>query len=76
VLHAIKIKPRPVGIAPNVAGNLKDSAIRRQREMAVLRQRVELDRRVRAGGSDDGPGGNARREPGRIKRALLTGLSE
>jgi hypothetical protein len=40
------IKPLPPGVAANVAGNSKDKTIRREREMAVLRQRVEFDWRV------------------------------
>lgn len=46
MLHAIKIKPLPAGAAPNPASSIKDPAIRREREMAVLRQRVEFDWRV------------------------------
>ena len=46
VLHAIKIKPLPADTAPNPASSIKDPAIRREREMAVLRQRVEFDWRV------------------------------
>jgi hypothetical protein len=34
------------GVAANVAGNSKDKTIRREREMAVLRQRVEFDWRA------------------------------
>lgn len=46
MLHAIQIKPLPAGTAPNPASSIKDPAIRREREMAVLRQRVEFDWRV------------------------------
>jgi len=31
------------GANSNVAGNSKDKALRREREMAILRQRVEFD---------------------------------
>jgi len=34
------------GAAANVAGNSKDKAMRREREMAALRQRIEFDWRV------------------------------
>jgi hypothetical protein len=40
------IKPLPSGANANVAGNSKNAALRREREMAVLRQRVEFDWRV------------------------------
>ncbi|MGP0026926.1 MAG: hypothetical protein ACLPKE_26750 [Streptosporangiaceae bacterium] len=43
VLHRVIIRPLPAGAAPNVAGNSKDKASRREREMAILRQRVEFD---------------------------------
>ena len=46
VLHAINIKPLPAGAASNPAGSAKDPAIRRERETAILRQRVEFDWRV------------------------------
>ena len=46
VLHRVIIKPLPPGAASNVAGNSKDKAIRREREMAILRQRAEFDWRV------------------------------
>jgi hypothetical protein len=46
VLHKIIVKNLPPGTANNPAGNIKDPAIRREREMAVLRQRVEFDWRV------------------------------
>jgi site-specific DNA recombinase len=46
VLHRVVIKPLPPGVASNVAGNSKDRAVRREREMAILRQRVEFDWRV------------------------------
>ena len=34
------------GAACNPASNIKDKAARREREMAILRQRVEFDWRV------------------------------
>jgi hypothetical protein len=46
VLHRVMIRPLPAGAASNVAGNSKDKALRRKREMALLRQRVEFDWRV------------------------------
>ena len=46
VLHRIIIKPLPPGANANVAGNSKNKALRREREMAILRQRVEFDWRV------------------------------
>jgi hypothetical protein len=46
VLHRALIKPLPAGANANVAGNSKNAALRREREMAVLRQRVEFDWRV------------------------------
>ena len=46
VLHRVLIKPFPPGANANVAGNSKNKALRREREMAVLRQRVEFDWRV------------------------------
>ncbi len=46
VLHGVLIKPLPPGANANVAGNSKNTALRRDREMAVLRQRVEFDWRV------------------------------
>ena len=46
VLHRIIIKPLPPGANANVAGNSKNTALRREREMAILRQRVEFDWRV------------------------------
>ena len=46
VLHRVMIKPLPPGAASNPASNIKDKAIRREREMAVLRQRVEFDWRI------------------------------
>jgi hypothetical protein len=46
VLHRVLIKPLPPGANANVAGNSKNKALRREREMAVLRQRVEFDWRV------------------------------
>ena len=36
----------PKGVANNPAGNIKDPAIRREREMVNLRQRVEFDWRI------------------------------
>ena len=46
VLHRVLIKPLPAGANANVAGNSKNTALRRERELAVLRQRVEFDWRV------------------------------
>jgi hypothetical protein len=46
VLHRIIIKPLPPGANANVAGNSKNTALRRERELAVLRRRVEFDWRV------------------------------
>jgi len=40
VLHRVLIKPLPPGANANVAGNSKNKALRREREMAILRQRV------------------------------------
>ena len=36
----------PLAQHANVAGNSKDKAMRREREMAILRQRVEFDWRI------------------------------
>ena len=46
VLVRVLIKPLPPGANANVAGNSKNTALRRERELAVLRQRVEFDWRV------------------------------
>ena len=46
VLIRVMIKPLPAGANPNVAGNSKNTALRRERELAVLRQRVDFDWRV------------------------------
>ncbi len=46
VLHRIVIKPLPPGMASNPGGALKDATERRNREMAILRQRVAFDWRV------------------------------
>jgi hypothetical protein len=46
VLHRVVIRPLPLGANANVAGNSKDKALRREREMAILRQRVEFDWRI------------------------------
>jgi site-specific DNA recombinase len=46
VLHRIVIRPLPPGMASNPGGALRDGGARREREMAVLRQRVEFDWRV------------------------------
>jgi hypothetical protein len=46
VLHAIVIKPIPPGAASNPADRLKDPAVRRERELALLRRRVEFDWRA------------------------------
>ena len=44
--YRVLIKPLPAGANANVAGNSKNTALRRERELAVLRQRVEFDWRV------------------------------
>jgi hypothetical protein len=46
VLHRVIIKPLPPGENANVAGNSKDKTLRREREIVILRQRVEFDRRI------------------------------
>ena len=46
VLHRVIINPLPAGAPSSPGGKLKDPAIRREREMAILRQRVEFDWRV------------------------------
>jgi len=46
VLVRVLIKPLPADANANVAGNSKNTALRRERELAVLRQRVEFDWRV------------------------------
>ena len=46
VLHRVIIRPLPPRANSNVAGNSKNIALRREREMAVLRQRVEFDWRI------------------------------
>ncbi len=46
VLHRVAIKPLPPGANANVAGNSKNKTLRREREMAILRQRVEFDWRI------------------------------
>ena len=46
VLHRVIIRPLPPGANRNVAGNSKNVALRREREMVVLRQRVEFDWRI------------------------------
>jgi len=46
VLHRVIIKPLPSGANANVAGNSKNKALRLEREMAILRQRVEFDWRI------------------------------
>jgi DNA invertase Pin-like site-specific DNA recombinase len=45
VLHRVIINPVPDGV-PRSYGYIKDPAVRRERQMAVLRQRVEFDWRV------------------------------
>jgi hypothetical protein len=40
------IRPLPADANANVAGNSKNTALRRERELAVLRQRVEFDWRM------------------------------
>ncbi|HEV2372841.1 MAG TPA: recombinase family protein, partial [Streptosporangiaceae bacterium] len=46
VLHAVKVKNLPPGVASNPGAALKDPAKRREREMATLRTRVDFDWRV------------------------------
>jgi site-specific DNA recombinase len=46
VLHRVVVHPLPADAPKNVAGNSKDQALRREREMAILRRRVEFDWRV------------------------------
>jgi hypothetical protein len=46
VLHRVVIKPLPSGTPSSPGGKLKDPAIRREREMAILRQRIEFDWRM------------------------------
>ena len=46
VLHRVVINPLPAGAPSSPGGMLKDPAVRREREMAILRQRVEFDWRV------------------------------
>jgi len=43
VLHRVIIKQLPPGANANVAGKSKNKTLRREREMAILRQRVEFD---------------------------------
>jgi hypothetical protein len=43
VLRRVVITPLPAGAASNPASNIKDQAVRRDREMAILRQRVDFD---------------------------------
>jgi hypothetical protein len=45
-LHRVIIKPLPPGVNANVAGNSKNKTLRREREMAILRKRVDFDWRV------------------------------
>ena len=46
MLVRVLIKPLPADANANVAGNSKNTALRRERELAVLRQRVDFDWRV------------------------------
>ena len=46
VLHRIVIQRKPPGAANNPAGRLRDPAQRRERELEVLRRRVEFDWRI------------------------------
>jgi DNA invertase Pin-like site-specific DNA recombinase len=46
VLHGVTIKSLPLGAACNPGSNIKDKAVRREREMAIMRQRVEFDWRI------------------------------
>lgn len=51
VLHRVLIRPLPVCAAANVAGNSKDKAVRREREMTILRQFTGFDWRMLRPGS-------------------------
>jgi len=46
VLRRVIIKPLPPGANAKVAGNSKNKTLRREGEMAILRQRVEFDWRL------------------------------
>ncbi len=46
VLHRVIIKPLPPGVTCNPRSRIKDTAVRREREMTVLRQRVQFDWRI------------------------------
>jgi hypothetical protein len=46
VLHRVVINPLPPGAPCSPGGTFKDPVKRREREMAILRQRVEFDWRV------------------------------
>ena len=46
VLHRVVINPLPAGAPSSPGGMLKDPGMRREREMAIVRQRVEFDWRV------------------------------
>ena len=46
VLHRVIVGPLPADTPANLAGNSRNQALRREREMAVLRQRVDFDWRV------------------------------
>ena len=46
VLHRVIINPIPPGLPDSPGGKLKDPAIRRDRDMAVLRQRAGSGWRV------------------------------
>ena len=43
VLHRVIISPIPPGLPNSPGGKLKDPAIRRDRDMAILRQRAGFD---------------------------------
>ena len=43
VLHRVIISLLPPGAACNPASNIKDKAVRREREMTILRRRVKRD---------------------------------
>jgi hypothetical protein len=45
-LNRAVIKPLPAGVACNPGSKIKDKDMRREREMAILRLRVEFDWRV------------------------------
>lgn len=46
MLHRVIFKPLPPGANANVVGNSENKTLRREREMATLRQRIEFDWRI------------------------------